>query len=161
MNYDPGNIFAKILRGEIPCHKVYEDEAVLAFMDVMPQADGHTLVIPKVPSRNLLDADPAILGSLMAAVQKIDADFARSSDTHLIKLEIPCLAAAGIDLYLKDESTHPSGSLKHFCVVRENFRWSQPRLERGVGRPGCLFAITAHAPAGSLIAADSARSLRR
>ena len=71
MTYDPGNIFAKILRGEIPCHKVYEDADTLAFMDVMPQADGHTLVIPKAPSRNLLDADPAALASLMAVVQKI------------------------------------------------------------------------------------------
>jgi histidine triad (HIT) family protein len=71
MSYDDNNIFAKILRGEIPCHKVYEDEAALAFMDVMPQIDGHTLVIPKAPSRNLLDADPAMLGPLMAAVQKV------------------------------------------------------------------------------------------
>ena len=71
MTYDPGNIFAKILRGDIPCHRVYEDADTLAFMDVMPQADGHTLVIPKAPSRNLLDADPAALASLMAVVQKI------------------------------------------------------------------------------------------
>jgi histidine triad (HIT) family protein len=71
MSYDTNNIFAKILRGEIPCHKVYEDEATLAFMDVMPQVDGHTLVIPKQPSRNLLDADPAALGFLMASVQKV------------------------------------------------------------------------------------------
>ena len=69
--YDDQNVFAKILRGEIPCHKVYEDAHTLAFMDVMPQADGHTLVIPKSPSRNLLDADPATLGSLMASVQKV------------------------------------------------------------------------------------------
>ena len=52
--YDTNNIFAKILRGEIPCHKVFEDENTLAFMDVMPQADGHVLVVPKAPSRNLL-----------------------------------------------------------------------------------------------------------
>ena len=71
MTYDSNNIFAKILRGEIPCHKVYEDAATLAFMDVMPQADGHTLVIPKSPSRNLLDADPAVLGPLMISVQRI------------------------------------------------------------------------------------------
>jgi histidine triad (HIT) family protein len=71
MSYDTNNIFAKILRGEIPCHKVHEDEHTLAFMDVMPQADGHTLVIPRSPSRNLLDADPAALGSLMASVQKV------------------------------------------------------------------------------------------
>ncbi|KMO31199.1 HIT family hydrolase [Methylobacterium variabile] len=69
--YDPQNIFGKILRGEVPCHKVYEDAHVIAFMDVMPQADGHTLVVPKVPSRNLLDADPVVLGHLTAAVQKV------------------------------------------------------------------------------------------
>ncbi len=71
MDYDPGNIFAKILRGEIPSHKVYEDEATFAFMDVMPQVDGHTLVIPRQGSRNLLDADPALLGPLLATTQKI------------------------------------------------------------------------------------------
>ena len=71
MTYDQGNIFAKILRGEIPCHKVYEDEGALAIMDMMPQADGHVLVIPKAPSRNLLDADPATLGALMAVVRRI------------------------------------------------------------------------------------------
>ena len=73
MSYDTDNVFAKILRGEIPCHKVHEDEHTLAFMDVMPQADGHTLVIPKSSSRNLLDADPAALGPLMASVQKVAA----------------------------------------------------------------------------------------
>ena len=71
MSYDTNNIFAKILRGEIPCHKVHEDDHTLAFMDVMPQVDGHTLVIPKMPSRNLLDADPRALGALMASVQKV------------------------------------------------------------------------------------------
>lgn len=69
--YDDANIFAKILRGEIPCHKVYEDAGTLAFMDVMPQGPGHTLVIPKTPSRNLLDADAVMLGPLMAAVQNV------------------------------------------------------------------------------------------
>src|SRR5262245_61066442 len=69
--YDPGNIFAKILRGEIPSHRVYEDDAVLVFMDVMPQGPGHTLVVPKAPSRNLLDADPATLGPLFVIVQKV------------------------------------------------------------------------------------------
>jgi len=53
--YDTNNIFAKILRGEIPCFKVYENDHVLAFLDIMPRAPGHTLVIPKAPARNLLD----------------------------------------------------------------------------------------------------------
>jgi histidine triad (HIT) family protein len=69
--YDDSNIFARILRGEIPSHKVYEDDGVVAFMDVMPQGAGHTLVVPKTASRNILDADPATFGPLMAAVQKI------------------------------------------------------------------------------------------
>ena len=53
--YDNNNVFAKILRGEFPCHKVYENEHVLAFLDIMPRAPGHTLVIPKAPARNILD----------------------------------------------------------------------------------------------------------
>jgi len=69
--YDNNNIFAKILRGEIPSHRVYEDEAVVAFMDVMPQGPGHTLVVPKAPSRNLLDANPSTFGPLFAVVQKV------------------------------------------------------------------------------------------
>lgn len=70
-NYDDTNIFARILRDEIPAHKVYESEQVVAFMDVMPQGLGHTLVVPKDASRNLLDADPITLGALMAVTQKI------------------------------------------------------------------------------------------
>jgi histidine triad (HIT) family protein len=69
--YDNGNIFAKILRGEIPSHRVYEDDDAVAFMDVMPQANGHTLVVPKAASRNLLDADPAVLAKVLPIVQKI------------------------------------------------------------------------------------------
>jgi histidine triad (HIT) family protein len=56
--YDPNNPFAKILRGEFPCYKVYEDDHVLAFLDIMPRAAGHTLVIPKAPARNILDISP-------------------------------------------------------------------------------------------------------
>lgn len=71
MSYDDNNIFAKILRGEIPCHRVYEDADTLAFMDVMPQSPGHLLVIPKTPSRNILDADPATLSKVIPIVQKL------------------------------------------------------------------------------------------
>lgn len=69
--YDPENIFAKILRGEIPNHTIYEDDHVLAMMDVMPQADGHALVLPKAPCRNLLDANPDDFAALFSAVQKV------------------------------------------------------------------------------------------
>jgi histidine triad (HIT) family protein len=71
MSYDDHNVFAKILRGEIPSHKVYEDDNALVFMDVMPQVPGHTLIVPKTPSRNLLDADPQVLAHLAPLVQKI------------------------------------------------------------------------------------------
>jgi len=71
MTYDANNIFAKVLRGEIPSHKVYEDPDALVIMDAMPQSPGHTLIIPKAPSRNLLDADPEMLARLAPLVQKI------------------------------------------------------------------------------------------
>ena len=82
MTYDPQNIFAKILRGEIPCHKIYEDEHSLAFMDVMPQVEGHCLVIPKVPSRGLLDADPVVLAHAMATVQKVAAAAVKATNAE-------------------------------------------------------------------------------
>lgn len=71
MTYDPSNIFGKILRGEIPAHKVYEDEIALVMMDIFPQSRGHTLIIPKAPSRNLFDADPAVLAAVIPLVQKV------------------------------------------------------------------------------------------
>jgi histidine triad (HIT) family protein len=70
-SYDSGNIFAKILRGEIPAHKLFEDAATLALMDIMPRGDGHALVIPKTPARNMLDASPAQLAACLATVQRI------------------------------------------------------------------------------------------
>lgn len=70
--YDPQNIFAKIIRGEAPCYKVYEDEDVLAFLDVFPQSYGHTLVIPKrAAARNLLEVDGDSLAKVMAVVQRV------------------------------------------------------------------------------------------
>tara|TARA_X000000950_G_scaffold249459_1_gene309319 strand:- start:158 stop:574 length:417 start_codon:yes stop_codon:yes gene_type:complete len=69
--YDTDNIFAKILRGEIPSTRVYEDEDTLAFMDIMPRADGHLLVIPKTPCRNVLDASAAQLEAVICTVQKL------------------------------------------------------------------------------------------
>jgi histidine triad (HIT) family protein len=70
-DYDRDNIFAKILRGELPAATVYEDESVLAFLDLFPQSRGHTLVLPKVPARNLFDIEAAALESLIVRVQKV------------------------------------------------------------------------------------------
>jgi histidine triad (HIT) family protein len=71
MSYDPSNLFGKILRGEIPAHKVFEDDTALVMMDIFPQSRGHTLIIPKAASRNLLDADPATLAAVMPLVQNV------------------------------------------------------------------------------------------
>lgn len=71
MTYDESNVFAKILRGELPCHKVYEDDETFAFLDIMPRAHGHTLVIPKASATDLFDADEAVLTSSLKTVQKL------------------------------------------------------------------------------------------
>ncbi len=71
MGYDTNNVFAKILKGELPAHKVYEDIDTLAFMDIMPRCEGHTLVVPKTPARNILDASPAQLAACMKTVQRV------------------------------------------------------------------------------------------
>lgn len=71
VSYDKNNIFAKIIRKEIPCHTIYEDDKTLVFMDIMPQSLGHTLVVPKTPSRNILDADPSVLSNVLHIVQRV------------------------------------------------------------------------------------------
>ena len=87
MAYDSNNIFAKILRGEIPCVKVFEDGKTLAFMDVMPESDGHVLVIPKEPAQDMLDLSPEGLTAMMATVQRVAkaVDKALAPDGILIK----------------------------------------------------------------------------
>ena len=87
MAYDDQNIFAKILRGEIPCVKVYEDAKTLAFMDVMPESDGHVLVIPKEPAENVLDLSADGMAAMMATTQRIAraVDKALAPDGILLK----------------------------------------------------------------------------
>lgn len=70
-DYDQNNIFAKILRGELPCYKVYEDDKALVFLDIMPRAPGHALVLPKAPARNILDIAPADLAHVAQVAQKV------------------------------------------------------------------------------------------
>jgi histidine triad (HIT) family protein len=71
MGYDSNKVFARIIRGELPAHKVYEDAETLAIMDIMPRTKGHTLVLPKTPARNLLDATPEQLAACLRTVQKV------------------------------------------------------------------------------------------
>src|SRR6266704_489942 len=71
LSYDPNNVFAKILRGELPCFKVYEDDRALAFLDIMPRAPGHTLVIPKAPAQNILDVTADDFAYVMQIAQRV------------------------------------------------------------------------------------------
>ena len=71
MAYDDNNVFAKVLRGEIPCHKIYEDEDTLAFLDIMPRTEGHALIVTKEKARDLFAVRPEALAKLMAVVQKL------------------------------------------------------------------------------------------
>ena len=70
-SYDPNNIFAKILRGELPAYKIYEDDKAVAFLDIMPRAPGHALVLPKTAARNILDINPDDLAHVMKVAQKV------------------------------------------------------------------------------------------
>jgi histidine triad (HIT) family protein len=85
--YDTDNVFAKILRGDIPSNKVYEDDNTVAIMDIMPRADGHVLVLPKAPSRNLLDANEADLAAVMATVKKIAAAQMKALDANGVTIQ--------------------------------------------------------------------------
>jgi histidine triad (HIT) family protein len=88
MSYDDSNVFAKILRGELPAHKVYETDRVLAFMDIMPRADGHVLVIPKIAkARNILDIAPDDLADLIQAVQVIAKASMKAFDADGITIQ--------------------------------------------------------------------------
>ena len=99
MAYDDNNIFAKILRGEVPAVKVYEDEDTLAFMDVMPQSDGHTLVIPKMPAETLFDLSPDMAAALIKTTQKVAAAVKTATDSEGIMLFQLNGAAAGQSVF--------------------------------------------------------------
>ena len=85
--YDTDNVFARILRGELPSERVYEDEHTLAFMDIMPRADGHVLVIPKAPSRNLLDIEAEDLAHLAQTVQRVARAVMRAFDADGVTIQ--------------------------------------------------------------------------
>ena len=118
--YDDSNIFARILRGELPCHKVYEDADTLAFMDIMPRSTGHTLVIPKGPARNVLDASAAQLAACLTTVQKIAA------------AQVKAFGADGITLQQFNESAGGQVVFHlHFHVLP---RWEGERLQPHTGQ---------------------------
>ncbi|CUH43897.1 HIT family protein [Ruegeria atlantica] len=97
--YDPENIFAKILRAEIPSSRVYEDDDTVAFMDIMPRTDGHLLVIPKTPCRNILDATPAQLAAVTATVQKMAKAVVAAFDADGVTIQQFNEAAGGQEVF--------------------------------------------------------------
>ncbi|MGD9802161.1 MAG: HIT family protein [Hyphomicrobiaceae bacterium] len=132
MSYDETNIFARILRGELPAHKVYENADTLAFMDIMPRCEGHALVIPKTPARTILDANPAQLAACLATVQKI------------ARAQIKAFGAQGITIQQFNE---PAGGQVvfhlHFHVLP---RWDGQPLKPHTGqmeKPDVLAAAAA------------------
>ncbi len=99
MSYDDNNIFAQILRGEAPAFKVYETDQALAFMDIMPQVPGHTLVIPRDGAENLHDADPEILGATIQVVQTVADAVKRAFEAPGIMIAQLNGAAAGQSVF--------------------------------------------------------------
>ncbi len=97
--YDPENVFAKILRDEIPSNRVYEDDKTVALMDIMPRADGHLLVIPKTPCRNILDASPAQLSAVIASVQKMAQAVKAAFDADGVTIQQFNEAAGGQEVF--------------------------------------------------------------
>jgi histidine triad (HIT) family protein len=99
MAYDTGNVFARILRGEIPAHKVLEDAHTLAFMDVMPQADGHTLVIPKAEAESILEVPPEALAATILTTQRVARAVQRAFDAPGILIAQLNGSAAGQSVF--------------------------------------------------------------
>ncbi len=99
MAYDSNNIFARILRGEVPAHRVYEDAHTLAFMDVMPQADGHALVIPKHPAQDLFDLPPEVLAATIVTTQRVARAVRTAFDAPGVMLVQLSGAAAGQSVF--------------------------------------------------------------
>lgn len=99
MSYDSENIFAKILRGEIPCEKLYEDDDTFVFMDIMPRADGHCLVIPKGPARNMLDATPEQLAAVIATTQRMSHAVMKAFDAGGVTIQQFNEPAGGQEVY--------------------------------------------------------------
>ena len=130
MAYDTNNIFAKILRGEVPSVKVYEDDKTLAFMDVMPQADGHTLVIPKEPAENLFELSPEGAAAMVRTTQKVAKAVKKGLD------------APGIMLFqLNGKAAGQSVFHVHFHIVPRSGGIDLKLHARGMESPDKLKAI--------------------
>lgn len=139
MKYQDDNIFAKILRDEIPAEKVYEDDESLVIMDIMPRADGHVLVIPKTPARNMLDASPGQLAACLATVQKISHAALAAFDAQGITLQQFNEAASGQEVFhlhfhvlprQDGDKLRPPGQMEDRAVILENAAKLRAALEQ-------------------------------
>lgn len=128
MSYDNDNIFAKILRGEIPSEKLYEDEATYVFMDIMPRADGHCLVIPKTPARNMLDATPAQLAACLVTVQRMGHAVMKAFDAQGVTVQQFNEEAGGQEVFHlhyhvlprhEGVRLRPPGTMADFAVLKQ------------------------------------------
>ena len=129
MNYDNDNVFAKILRGEVPSVKVYQDDATYCFMDIMPRSPGHCLVIPKTPCRNLLDASTEQLNACMNTVNKVANAAMRAFDADGITLQQFSEAAGGQEVFHlhfhilprhEGQRMGPSGVMGNMDAIKTN-----------------------------------------
>mmetsp|Transcript_5404 Transcript_5404/g.8561 ORF Transcript_5404/g.8561 Transcript_5404/m.8561 type:complete len:139 (-) Transcript_5404:1844-2260(-) len=128
MSYDNDNIFAKILRGEIPSEKLYEDDDTYVFMDIMPRADGHCLIIPKTPCRNMLDATPEQLTACLKTVQKMGHAVMEAFGAEGVTVQQFNEAAGGQEVFHlhyhvlprhQGVKLHPPGTMADFVVLKE------------------------------------------
>ena len=118
--YDASNVFARILRGELPAERLLEDAETLAFMDIMPRVKGHALVVPKAPVRNVLDAGPEHLAAVMRTVQRI------------ARAQLAAFNADGITIQQFNEQA--GGQVVFHLHVHVMPRWEGVRLEPHTGR---------------------------
>ena len=144
MAYDTNNVFARILRGEIPAHKVFEDEHTLAFMDVMPQADGHTLVIPKTPAENLFDLPEAALAATILTTQRVARAVRKAFDAPGIMIAQLNGRDGRADRLPHPFSRHAACTAASTCGFMRA-RWRTTRFSRSTPR-ACAQRSTEPAP---------------
>lgn len=129
MSYDNDNIFAKILRGEIPSEKLYEDDETYVFMDIMPRADGHCLVIPKTPCRNMLDASDAQLAACLKTVRRMGHAVMAAFDAGGVTIQQFNEAVGGQEVFHlhyhvlprhEGVKMRPPGKMEDMAVLKEN-----------------------------------------
>ena len=140
--YDPNNIFAKILRGEIPSVKVFEDDTVLVMMDIFPQSKGHTLVIPKAASRNLLDAEPEAFAAVAAYLPRLARAVKAATRADGIRLVQFSEAPAGQKWVYKTLETNLLGDLVAAATGQSLAAYAKKKIVDPAGFAGPMFWMT-------------------